>query len=127
MILLSTGSPRVPGDEEEEDTDDLENEFNFELSNQEKEHVDAMLHGHMSYGGTYDHDLPHHMMHQQPRFPLLTNGQMVSQWPTQFLTKCSVLSLFETEWNEPCVSCICTQGPEPQVLILGGSVHSCVC
>lgn len=85
MILLSTGSPRVPGDEEEEDTDDLENEFNFELSNQEKEHVDAMLHGHMSYGGTYDHDLPHHMMHQQPRFPLLTNGQMVSNGLPNFL------------------------------------------
>lgn len=69
----------MDGDEEEEDTDDLENEFNFvETDKQDKQHMtEAMLHGHMSYGGTYNHDLPHHMMHQQPQFPLLTNGQMV--------------------------------------------------
>ncbi len=71
----------MDGDEEEEGVDDLENEFNLtEASKQDKEHVtDAMLHGHMSYGGTYDRDLPHHMMHVQPQFPLLTNGQVV--WP----------------------------------------------
>jgi hypothetical protein len=43
-----------------------------------------MLHGHMSYGGTYDRgDLPHHMRHpMQPQFPLLTNGQVVWHLPT---------------------------------------------
>jgi cellulose synthase A len=75
------GSPRVDGDEEEEGADDLENEFNLDADcNQDREHVtDAMLHGHMSYGGTYDRgDLPHHMRHpMQPQFPLLTNGQVV--------------------------------------------------
>jgi len=75
------GSPRVDGDEEEEGADDLENEFNLDADcKQDREHVtDAMLHGHMSYGGTYDRgDLPHHMRHpMQPQFPLLTNGQVV--------------------------------------------------
>ncbi|CAK9207649.1 unnamed protein product [Sphagnum troendelagicum] len=74
------GSPRVDGDEEEEGADDLENEFNLDANcKQDREHVtDAMLHGHMSYGGTYDRgDLPHHMRHpMQPQFPLLTNGQV---------------------------------------------------
>ncbi|CAK9866152.1 unnamed protein product [Sphagnum jensenii] len=74
------GSPRVDGDEEEEGADDLENEFNLDADcKQDREHVtDAMLHGHMSYGGTYDRgDLPHHMRHpMQPQFPLLTNGQV---------------------------------------------------
>ncbi|CAM6067011.1 unnamed protein product [Sphagnum tenellum] len=74
------GSPRVDGDEEEEGADDLENEFNLDANcKQDREHVtDAMLHGHMSYGGTYNRgDLPHHMRHpMQPQFPLLTNGQV---------------------------------------------------
>ncbi|KAL5547556.1 hypothetical protein UlMin_002787 [Ulmus minor] len=46
------GSPRVDGDEDEEDVDDIEHEFNIEEDERKKqEHtVDAMLHGKMSYG-----------------------------------------------------------------------------
>lgn len=66
----------MPGDDEEDDTDDLENEFSFEMDSQRV--TDAMLHGHMSYGGMYDlHRQHHHMMrqhHQATRFPLLTDG-----------------------------------------------------
>nr|ABI78958.1 cellulose synthase 5 [Physcomitrium patens] len=69
------GSPRVPGDEEEDDTDDLENEFALEMGQLDEQNVtDAMLHGHMSYGGNYDHNLPN--LHQTPQFPLLTDGKM---------------------------------------------------
>lgn len=94
-----TGSPRVPGDEEEEDTDDLEKEFNIEMDKQGKHHVtEEMLHGHVTYDGTYDHDLPHHMMHQQPQYPLLTNGQSVSQ----------PLVLFLITSSKPC-----NQNPRP--------------
>lgn len=72
------GSPRVDGDEEEEDTDDLENEFNYtDIDKQDKQQVtEEMLHTHMSYGR--DGDVM--MSPMQPRFlPLLTNGQMVGR------------------------------------------------
>ncbi|KAF3452931.1 hypothetical protein FNV43_RR03364 [Rhamnella rubrinervis] len=45
------GSPRVEGDEDEEDVDDIEHEFNMEDERKKSEYVvDAMLHGKMSYG-----------------------------------------------------------------------------
>ncbi|XP_047948541.1 cellulose synthase A catalytic subunit 7 [UDP-forming]-like [Salvia hispanica] len=52
------GSPRVEGDDDEEDTDDIEHEFN--IDEQQKKNTDiaeAMLHGKMSYGrGPEDHE-----------------------------------------------------------------------
>ncbi|KAF7065666.1 hypothetical protein CFC21_071748 [Triticum aestivum] len=52
------GSPRVEGDEDEEDIDDLEHEFNIDDDKQLQQHgalqnshiTEAMLHGRMSYG-----------------------------------------------------------------------------
>lgn len=44
------GSPRVDGDEDEEDIDDIEHEFNIEEQNKQKHLAEVMLHGKMSYG-----------------------------------------------------------------------------
>ncbi|KAH8943914.1 hypothetical protein BDL97_13G080300 [Sphagnum fallax] len=76
------GSPRVDGDEEEEEVDDLENEFNFiELNNPQDKQQDteATLHGHASFERRDERRDDHHvviMSHLQPQFPLLTNDQM---------------------------------------------------
>lgn len=76
MIVDHEGSPRVHGDEEEEDTDDLENEFSSytDIDKQDKHEVtEEMLHAHMGYG----HDSDVMMSPIQPQYPLLTNGHMV--------------------------------------------------
>lgn len=66
----------MPGDDEEDDLDDLENEFEMDKKDQQPS-PDAMLHGRMNYGRMYEHEMAtHHMMHQQPRFPLITDGQV---------------------------------------------------
>ncbi|EEF29149.1 Cellulose synthase A catalytic subunit 3 [UDP-forming], putative [Ricinus communis] len=45
------GSPRVAGDDDEEDTDDIEHEFNIENEQDKNKHLtEAMLHGKMTYG-----------------------------------------------------------------------------
>ncbi|MCI24187.1 cellulose synthase A catalytic subunit 7, partial [Trifolium medium] len=45
------GSPRVEGDDDEEDVDDIEHEFNIEDKINNHDHsAEAMLHGKMSYG-----------------------------------------------------------------------------
>ncbi|KAL8138089.1 hypothetical protein V2J09_004090 [Rumex salicifolius] len=45
------GSPRVDGDDDEEDIDDIEHEFNIEDERNKNNHVaEALLHGKMSYG-----------------------------------------------------------------------------
>jgi cellulose synthase A len=78
------GSPRVDGDEEEEEVDDLENEFNFiELNNprDKQQDTETTLHGHASFERRNERRDDHHvviMSHLQPQFPLLTNDQMVS-------------------------------------------------
>ncbi|KAJ7541904.1 hypothetical protein O6H91_10G081400 [Diphasiastrum complanatum] len=71
------GSPRVEGDEEEDDVDDLENEFNIhDMDKFDKQQVtEAMLHGHMSYGRADDLEV-HMTATPQPSYPLLTNGQV---------------------------------------------------
>ncbi|KAL2936425.1 Cellulose synthase A catalytic subunit 7 [UDP-forming] [Bienertia sinuspersici] len=50
------GSPRVEGDEDEEDIDDIEHEFNMddERHNQNNQVAQAMLQGKMSYGRGHD-------------------------------------------------------------------------
>ncbi|KDO62270.1 hypothetical protein CISIN_1g039060mg [Citrus sinensis] len=50
------GSPRVEGDEDEEDIDDIEHEFNIEDEKNKEKHVADMLHGKMSYGRGPDSD-----------------------------------------------------------------------
>ncbi|KAL3623933.1 Cellulose synthase A catalytic subunit 7 [UDP-forming] [Castilleja foliolosa] len=44
------GSPRVEGDDDEEDIDDIEHEFNIDDQNKNTTIAEAMLHGKMSYG-----------------------------------------------------------------------------
>ncbi|XP_024544827.1 probable cellulose synthase A catalytic subunit 5 [UDP-forming] isoform X2 [Selaginella moellendorffii] len=62
------GSPRVEGDEEEDDVDDLDNEFKALPQQQTTE---EMLQGHMSYGRGDEENV--HVV--TPGLPLLTNGQ----------------------------------------------------
>lgn len=72
------GSPRVQGDEDEDDVDDLENEFDFgDHDKQDMQYsVESMLHGHMSYGRGGDMEMPQVRQTMLPQVPLLTNGQM---------------------------------------------------
>ncbi|GER46972.1 cellulose synthase [Striga asiatica] len=44
------GSPRVEGDDDEEDIDDIEHEFNIDERKTNTDIAEAMLHGKMSYG-----------------------------------------------------------------------------
>ncbi|KAL0340249.1 UNVERIFIED_CONTAM: Cellulose synthase A catalytic subunit [UDP-forming] [Sesamum radiatum] len=51
------GSPRVEGDDDEEDIDDIEHEFNIDEQKTNTSIAEAMLHGKMSYGrGPEDDD-----------------------------------------------------------------------
>ncbi|KAL0383045.1 UNVERIFIED_CONTAM: Cellulose synthase A catalytic subunit [UDP-forming] [Sesamum calycinum] len=51
------GSPRVEGDDDEEDVDDIEHEFNIDEQKTNTSIAEAMLHGKMSYGrGPEDDD-----------------------------------------------------------------------
>ncbi|RZS17297.1 hypothetical protein BHM03_00049423, partial [Ensete ventricosum] len=72
------GCPRVAGDEEEDDIDDLENEFNFVRGDKQDSQyiVEAMLQAHMSYGHQGDIIMPY-VVHTAPQVPLLTNGEIV--------------------------------------------------
>jgi cellulose synthase A len=67
-----TGCARVPGDEEEDGVDDLENEFNWMHRHDTQSVAESMFHGHMSYG--CGRDMP---FQPNPNVPLLTDGQMV--------------------------------------------------
>lgn len=72
---MESGCARVPGDDEEDDHDDLENEFEMDKQDQPTT-TDQLLHGRMNYGSMYEHEVAtHNMMHQQPRYPLLTDGR----------------------------------------------------
>ncbi|XP_073067037.1 cellulose synthase A catalytic subunit 7 [UDP-forming]-like [Primulina eburnea] len=44
------GSPRVEGDDDEEDIDDIEHEFNIDEQKKNTDIAESMLHGKMSYG-----------------------------------------------------------------------------
>lgn len=48
-FLLLKGSPRVEGDEDEDDVDDIEHEFKMEEENYKLKH-EEMLQGKMSHG-----------------------------------------------------------------------------
>ena len=66
----------MKGDEEEEDTDDLDNEFNHNDSGDKRDKeqdVDEMLHSQMAYGR--DTDVT--MSSMQTPYPLLTNRRSV--------------------------------------------------
>jgi hypothetical protein len=65
----------VPGDEEEDGVDDLENEFNWDGN--ESQYGAESLHGHMTYGRGGDLNGVQQPFQLNPNVPLLTNGQMV--------------------------------------------------
>jgi cellulose synthase A len=71
----------VPGDEEEDGVDDLENEFNWSDKHDSQYVAESMLHAHMSYGRGADLDGVPQPFQPIPNVPLLTNGQMVPQNP----------------------------------------------
>ncbi|KAL2938892.1 Cellulose synthase A catalytic subunit 1 [UDP-forming] [Bienertia sinuspersici] len=62
------GSPRVEGDDEEDDVDDIENEFNYARGTSNTKH---------QWQGE-DVDLSSSSRHESQPIPLLTNGQVVS-------------------------------------------------
>ncbi|CAI0394651.1 unnamed protein product [Linum tenue] len=62
------GSARVPGDEDEEDVDDIEHEFNIEDEQERTKHLtEAMLHGKMTYGRGHDDE-------ENSQFPPVITG-----------------------------------------------------
>ncbi|CAO2823093.1 unnamed protein product [Amaranthus hypochondriacus] len=84
------GSPRVEGDEDEEDIDDIEHEFNMDDDqNKNNEVAEAMLHGKMSYGRGHDDQENSHFpavisglrsRHVSGEFPI--SGNMGEQMPS---------------------------------------------
>ncbi|RZC73627.1 hypothetical protein C5167_049107 [Papaver somniferum] len=80
------GSPRVEGDEDEEDVDDIEYEFNIDDDESKKQQhiVESMLHGKMSYGRGPEDDENNIQFHPvitsrsrqvSGEFPLSNNGE----------------------------------------------------
>ncbi|KAB5556235.1 hypothetical protein DKX38_007144 [Salix brachista] len=78
------GCARVHGDDDEDDTDDLENEFNFDgrSGNRHDMQNHGGLRGHESMLH-HDPDWPHDHHRPLPQVPLLTNGQMVDDIPPE--------------------------------------------
>lgn len=70
MCLDIAGSPRVEGDEDEDDVDDLENEFNYAQGNSKT--IRRWQGEDVELSSSSRHES------QQP-IPLLTNGQPVSR------------------------------------------------
>lgn len=91
----------MPGDEEEEGADDLENEFNWRDRDADSQYVaESMLHAHMTYGRGGDIDgVPQPFM-PIPNVPLLTNGQMVLA-PANLML-CICLSVLPNAQLLPC-------------------------
>ena len=78
MFVLWAGSPRVPGDEDDGDAEDLDDEYDVDYDNHEKHLIaEAMLHGHMSYGRNDDLDMPRSVQTIEPQTPLFTSGPQV--------------------------------------------------
>lgn len=69
--LYLSGSPRVEGDDEEDDVDDLDNEFSYRQGN-------AKAGSKWQLQGQEDVDLSSSSRHEpQHRIPRLTSGQQV--------------------------------------------------
>nr|AAT57672.1 cellulose synthase catalytic subunit [Pinus radiata] len=83
------GSPRVEGDDDEEDVDDIEHEFNVEAQQRNRQQItEAMLHGRMSYGRGPDDENSQiaHNPELPPQIPVLANGHSVvsGEIPTSY-------------------------------------------
>ena len=78
FCFISTGSPRVPGDEDDDDVDHMHSDYDMDYDNHEKQQIaEAMLHGHLSYGRGDDHDMPRTVQTIEPQTPLFTSGPQV--------------------------------------------------
>ena len=73
-LNFSSGSPRVEGDDEEDDVDDLENEFNYTRGTSKAKR---------QWQGE-DVELSSSSRHESQPIPLLTNGQVVGEQCTIF-------------------------------------------
>jgi hypothetical protein len=90
VAVVVAGCARVPGDEEEDGIDDLENEFSWAHRHDSQYVAESMLRAHMSYGrGGAEFDGPHQPFQPIPNVPLLTNGQMVSTRKFHALLHCA--------------------------------------
>ncbi|XP_042492167.1 cellulose synthase A catalytic subunit 2 [UDP-forming]-like [Macadamia integrifolia] len=71
------GSPRVEGDEEEEDVDDLDNEFDFKGNNwsDAQHNAEATLSARLNVGRGLPADASGNSVSPNPEIPLLTYGQ----------------------------------------------------
>ncbi|KAL6848097.1 hypothetical protein ACP4OV_022225 [Aristida adscensionis] len=69
--VIRQGSPRVPGDEEEDGVDDLDNEFNYTQGNDKGPQWQLQGQGDVDLSSSSRHE-PHH------RIPRLTSGQQMS-------------------------------------------------
>lgn len=79
-MSFASGSPRVEGDDEEDDIDDLENEFNYTSGTSKARH---------QWQGE-DVDLSSSSRHESQPIPLLTNGQVVCEDCTFSSYMCSL-------------------------------------
>ncbi|MCO5583231.1 hypothetical protein L7F22_037139 [Adiantum nelumboides] len=72
------GSPRVPGDDEEDVAEDIDNDYSIDYENHEKQHnSEAMPYGHMRYGRGDSHEMPKNVQVSEPQTPLFTSGPQV--------------------------------------------------
>jgi cellulose synthase A len=78
----------VEGDDDEEDVDDIEQEFNMETQQRNRQQItEAMLHGRMSYGRGPDDENSQiaHNPELPPQIPILANGHSVPINASNFL------------------------------------------
>jgi hypothetical protein len=106
LSWTNSGCPRVQGDEEEEDVDDLDNEFNYKQDNGKGPEWQLGQGEDVDLSSSSRHE-PHH------RIPRLTSGHQVillslfylalSKADNFFYTNCFVntLILFSDLWRDP--------------------------
>lgn len=99
IVLCFTGSPRVDGDEEEDEADDLENEFSFcnansNVASGSKFDVQSKWNwrGPHSKTGASTSVLSHHNAKTNSSFPRLTYGEVWSLFETSFMHQCYFMS-----------------------------------
>jgi cellulose synthase A len=87
LVNYCVGSPRVEGDDDEEDVDDIEHEFKIEDDRNKHKHLaEAMLHGKMSYGRGPDDEES-----SQSQFPPVISGGARSRPVRELKTLCFII------------------------------------
>eukprot|EP00249_Psilotum_nudum_P010703 c22707_g2_i1 orf=602-3844(+) len=76
------GSPRVEGDDVDDDVDNLDSGFNYvDMERQDRQHIaEAMLHGHMNYGRA-ESQTAYQTRQTIPQIPFQANGRHISSEP----------------------------------------------